>query len=135
MIIYANSRKSGKTIKAIKLAASTQSILIEPNQDMAMFAERQAMEMGYPVRVISARNYFNPRSMGRCKGERIVIDELDSVLRSIFGCEVIMATTTGYTEDIEIEQKIYNTFKIPPELFEQPTLLKENIELQFKSFI
>lgn len=104
MIIYANSRKSGKTTEAIKLAASTHSLLIEPNQDMAHFAERQAREMNYPVQVVSARSYFDSRHMGRFKGERIVIDELDSVLRSVFGCEVIMATTTGCIADIEIKE-------------------------------
>ncbi|WP_291636499.1 hypothetical protein [Clostridium sp.] len=112
MIIYANSRKSGKTTEAIKLAASTHSLLIVPNQDMVHFAERQAREMNYPVHVMSAKNYFNPRNAGRCKDERIVIDELDSVLRSLFGCEVIMATTTGCTADIEINETDFNNYRI-----------------------
>jgi len=103
MIIYANSRNSGKTSRAIKLAASTRSVLIVPNQDMVEFTERQAREMNYQVQVLIAKRYFDPRNMGRFKGERIVIDELDSVLRSLFGCEVIMATTTGCTADIEIK--------------------------------
>lgn len=103
MIIYANSRQSGKSTKAIKLAASTQSVLVVPNQDMVYFAERQAREMNYQVQVVSAKSYFNPRNMGRFKGERIVVDELDSVLKSLFGCEVIMATTTGFIEDIAIK--------------------------------
>lgn len=103
MIIYANSRKSRKTTEAIKLAASTHSVLIVANEDMARFAERQAREMNYPILAMSAKKYFNTRKDHGGKWETVVIDELDSVLRSVFGCKVIMATTTGCKVDIEIK--------------------------------
>lgn len=106
MIIFANSRVSGKTTEAIKLASSTHSILIVPTEDVAKMVERMAREMNYPVNVASARRYFKS-----CYGhktfrgnDRIVIDELDWVLREIFGCEVIMATTTGMTAELTIEE-------------------------------
>lgn len=104
MIIFANSRRSGKTSEAIKLAASTHSLLIVPQQTMADCVEMQAREMGYPVKVVNARYYFDKRKFGGFKeGDRIVIDELDMVLKEIFGCDVIMATTTGCNADIDIE--------------------------------
>ena len=103
MIIYANSRRSRKTTEAIKLAASTSSMLIVPTRNMVHMIEMQARKMNYPVQVMSAEEYFDPRNRFRGKGDQIVIDELDSVLRSIFGCEVIMATTTGCIADIEIK--------------------------------
>lgn len=103
MIIYANSRKSGKTTEAIKLAASTHSVLVVANREMVRFIERQSREMNYPVQVVSAEDFFNPRSRYMREKVSVVIDELDSVLMSLFRCEVIMATTTGCTANIEIE--------------------------------
>lgn len=102
MIIFANSRRSGKTSEAIKLAASTHSLLIVPQQMMADCVEMQAREMGYPVEVVSAKYYFDKMKFGGLRrDDRIVIDELDTVLREIFGCDVIMATTTGFTSNID----------------------------------
>lgn len=101
MIIYANSRKSGKTIKAIKLAASTHSLLIVADRDMARFAEREALELGYPIKAMGARDFFDPRNINGREAVSVVIDELDSVLSSIFRCNVIMATTTGCIENAE----------------------------------
>lgn len=95
MIIYANSRKSGKTTEAIKLAASTHSVLVVANREMAHFVERQAEKMNYPVQAVSAEDFFNPRNRYGREKVSVVIDELDIVLRNLFKCEVIMATTTG----------------------------------------
>lgn len=103
MIIYANSRKSGKTTEAIKLAASTHSVLVVANREMARLVERQSREMNYPVRVISAEDFFNPKNRDGREKESVVIDELDIVLRKLFRCEVIMATTTGCISEIKIK--------------------------------
>ncbi len=95
MIIFAGKRKSGKTTEAIKLASSTHSILIEPTTETAKCVQRQSHEMGYPVQVISAEQYFHRRDRGEHPHYSVVIDELDIVLERLFGCNVIMATTTG----------------------------------------
>lgn len=103
MIIYANSRKSGKTTKAIKLAAATHSLLIVQNREMVRCVERQSREMNYPVQAVSAEEFFDPRNRYGREKVSVVIDELDNVLTSLFRCEVIMATTTGCTANIDIE--------------------------------
>lgn len=105
MIIYANSRGSEKTANAIKMASSTHSVLVVVNQDAADQIKVLANEMGYPVDVITMSRYFDPRRMGRPVDERIIIDDLDIVLRQLFGCEVIMATTTGCKVDIDIKDE------------------------------
>lgn len=104
MIIYANSRGSEKTANAIKMAASTNSVLVV-SQERVDVIEKQAIEMGYPIHVISAKQYFNRRNERGCRDcERIVIDDIDTVLRNLFGCEVVMATTIGCVANIEIKE-------------------------------
>ena len=99
MIIFAKKRRSGKTTEAIKLASSTKSLLIVPTSNYASCVRRLAMELGYPVNVATANEYFGKtmRRYGMPRfQERIVIDELDVVLKEVFDCEVIMATATGF---------------------------------------
>jgi hypothetical protein len=107
MIIYANSRKSGKTTKAIKLAASTHSTLIVPNSNMVPMVEKMSKEIGYPVRVMSADDLLRYRDRHPSDREKlsIVIDEIDIVLNKLFGCNVLMATTTGLESNIEIKSE------------------------------
>lgn len=97
MIIMSDTRKSGKTTNAIKMACATKSVLIVPSGAVEECVRRQARALGYPVNVCVARNYFKDvlHRGGVRRGERVVIDELDSVLRELFGCEIILATTTG----------------------------------------
>lgn len=101
MIIYANSRQSGKTTRAIKLASSTGSVLLVPNKVMASYTKRYADELGYPVEVITYKDLQKSLRYGGkfLKGTKVVIDELDMVLRDLFGLDVIMATTTGTNLD------------------------------------
>jgi hypothetical protein len=104
MIIYANSRQSGKTTRAIRMASSTGSVLLVPNKAMASYTKRYADELGYPVEIITYKDLQkNIRYGGKfLKGTKVVIDELDMVLRELFGVDVIMATTTGTNLDGEL---------------------------------
>lgn len=95
MIIHAGSRYSGKTTKAIIMAASTKSLLLTPNSTMADYIRKTANDMGYHVETVSIQHYLEYKQHYR--GRKLVIDELDTVLREAFGGDVIMATTTGAT--------------------------------------
>lgn len=114
MIIFPNSRQSGKSTEAIKIAAATHSLLIVPTRDCVKLTEQIAREINYPVIVTSATEYFKERyGYGRSHGrvERIVIDELEWCLHEIFGCEVTMATTTGFVNEFEIAPPIKIEYK------------------------
>lgn len=93
MLIHAGSRKSGKTEKAIIMANSTKSLLIVQSSVMADYVKKMAQKMGYFVDVISVKEYFN--NPGFYKNRTLVIDEIDIVLKEVFGTNVVMATTTG----------------------------------------
>ncbi len=97
MIIISDSRVSGKTTEAIKLASATRSVLVVPTGDVARMTRRHADEMKFPVEVYPAREYFEKvYRRNPIYGTRpVIIDELDWVLREVFGAKVIMATTTG----------------------------------------
>ena len=95
MIIHAGSRHSGKTTKAILMAASTKSLLLTPNSIMADYIRSMARDMGFHVETVSIKHYLEYKEHYR--GRKLVIDELDTVLREAFGGGVIMATTTGAT--------------------------------------
>lgn len=98
MIIISKGRANGKTTEAIKLASSTGSLLVVRTDIMKHIVEGMARDMKYPVDVCTAEEYFGhnfkqPRGQYR---ERIVIDDLEAVLREVFGCDIIMATTMGF---------------------------------------
>ena len=79
MIIHAGSRHSGKTTKAIIMAASTKSLLLTPNSTMADYIRSVARDIGYHVETVSIQHYLEYKQHYR--GRKLVIDELDTVLR------------------------------------------------------
>ena len=107
MIIHTGTRRSGKTTKAILLANSTKALMIVHSEEMAKYIRRQSEEMGYPVEVMGVQHYLNHRQGFR--DQKLVIDEMDMVLRQVFRADVIMGTTTGVSInnlDLEYEERI-----------------------------
>ena len=107
MIIHTGARRSGKTTKAILLAHSTKALMIVHSEDMAKYIRRQSEEMGYPVEVMGVQHYLNHRQGFR--DQKLVIDEMDMVLRQVFRADVIMGTTTGVSINnlgLEYEERI-----------------------------
>ena len=90
-------RASGKTTLLIKESAKTGRPIIEPNTASARYVEEQARNMGLKIpEPISATSwnsgYYRGSNFNRIDG--FLIDELDSVLASIFGKPIINATYT-----------------------------------------
>ena len=90
-------RASGKTTLLIKESAKTGRPIIEPNALSAIYVEEQAKEMGLNIpEPISATNwnggYYRGSNFNKIDG--FLIDEVDSVLSSIFGKPIVKATYT-----------------------------------------
>lgn len=108
MIIVADKRNTHKTTKAIELAFATNSLLIVANRDLVSFTERHSIEMKCPVHVVSAESFLKNSNIGRYQGENIrtvVVDDLDRILRDLFGVEVLMATTNGMVANMESDNE------------------------------
>lgn len=90
-------RASGKTTLLIKESAKTGRPIIEPNTFSARYVEEQAKEMGLNIpEPISATSwnggYYRGSNFNKIDG--FLIDEVDSVLSSIFGSPIYKATYT-----------------------------------------
>ena len=92
MLTITGNRRSGKTTKAIMTAFATRSILVVPNHTQVKIIQRQARELGFPIEVVAATDYFTKHTGQK---RRAVVDELDWVLHEIFRADIIAATISG----------------------------------------
>ena len=143
-------RASGKTTLLIKESAKTGRPIIEPNTFSARYVEEQAKEMGLNIpEPISATSwiggYYRGSNFNRIDG--FLIDEVDSVLSSIFGRPIYKATYTPEKFDMPY-RKIYglkrseleNVLKEMKSYDEHPIIiglqnLKESMNMTLKDMI
>lgn len=100
-MLYVNLRRTDKTTKALRIASAMGVPLLVADNRRAMFVEQMSRELGLPVRVFTADDMRPARHWGRGEYCPIVIDDVDAVLRNLFGVEVLLATSTG--EEVQID--------------------------------
>lgn len=143
-------RASGKTTLLIKESAKTGRPIIEPNTASARYVEEQAKEMGLNIpEPISATSwsggYYRGSNFNRIDG--FLIDEVDSVLSSIFGRPIYKATYTPEKFDMPYRKidglkrsELENVLKEMKSYDEHPIIiglqnLKEGMNMTLKDMI
>ena len=143
-------RASGKTTLLIKESAKTGRPIIEPNTFSARYVEEQAKEMGLNIpEPISATSwsggYYRGSNFNRIDG--FLIDEVDSVLSSIFGKPIYKATYTPEKFDMPYRKidglkrsELENVLKEMKSYDEHPIIiglqnLKEGMNMTLKDMI
>lgn len=107
MIITSGGRQSGKTRRAIQYASDMDGILVVPYMDMAKTAQLQAEIMKRKIEICAATELANSHEIRSKYGSRsVVIDELEMVLREIFGVDVVMATTSAEVEALSSDKTL-----------------------------
>ena len=117
-------RASGKTTMLIKESAKTGKPIIVANSMMVNILEQQAKEMG--VKIPEPISAFRWITNGYCASKSriliktidsggFLIDELDSVLKIIFGAKISKATYTPEKWDVKggtenMEDKVFNNY-------------------------
>jgi hypothetical protein len=97
MIIHTGGRANGKTVRLIMTAAVTKAPIITTNRSQAKLIEELSIKIGYPV------NAYPVKEFGKLQGhnhEHVAIDELDSVLKEIWGVDIVAASVYGITDDM-----------------------------------
>lgn len=94
MKILRMDRGAGKTFYLIKLSAILDSPIICTTEQSKKYILDKAREMGLeiPEPIVVNRINFDPVMGGR--KENLLIDDLDEVLKGLFGNNVIVATTS-----------------------------------------
>jgi len=102
-VLYVKLRRTDKTTKALRIASSMGVPLLVADNNRAMIIERMSKELKLPVNVLRANNMRPDSYRGR---ERcpIVIDDVDAVLRNLFGVEVLLATSTGEEAQLDFDE-------------------------------
>lgn len=96
------SRARGKTYTLIQRSARTGETIICANRNMARYVNEKAKDLGMsipearPVEYLSDNNYDH-------SGEKILIDELEQVLKQVLKVDVSAITDTP--DDIVIDTK------------------------------
>ena len=95
MKILRMDRGNGKTFHLIKLSAILDSPIICATEQSKKYILDKAREMWLeiPEPIVVNRNNFEIVMRGR--KENLLIDDLDEVLKSLFGNNVIVATTSA----------------------------------------
>lgn len=102
-MLYVKLRRTDKTTKALRIASSMGVPLLVADNNKAMIIEHMSRELNLPVNVLRADN-MRPdgyRGRERCP---IVIDDVDAVLRNLFGVEVLLATSTGEEAQFDFDE-------------------------------
>lgn len=101
-VLYIKLRRTDKTTMAIRIASAMGVPLLVADNNRAMFVEQMSRELNLPVRVFRA----DDMRTNRYRGEHcpIVIDDVDAVLRNLFGVEVLLATSTGEEAQLDLDE-------------------------------
>ena len=95
MICIVGDRQSGKTTALIEMSARTQIPIFAPTRAMARSVLRRAWDMGMPIP--EPVTFDERRVTGRRK---VMIDEVQAILESQFGIEVVCATFNKDSVDL-----------------------------------
>lgn len=93
MQCFVGGRRTGKTQHLINISHDTGFPIVTATVEMAHSIERQALRMGVPIPVPYC--YKSPAARIAMKHERVLIDEAQTVLDSIFETHVVAASIYG----------------------------------------
>lgn len=95
MKILRMDRRNGKTFHLIKLSAILDSPIICATEQSKKYILDKAREMMLEIPEPIVVNRINFDLVMRGRKENLLIDDLDEVLKSLFGNNVIVATTSA----------------------------------------
>lgn len=107
MEIYCGVRASGKTMKAILLSAEKQMPIVVSNYHEIEHIKYMAKEMNLKIPDPIIVEDVRKKVKGNRKG--LIVDNLDFLLRKIFGDEVCFATMEDCNIE-KIERREYNEY-------------------------
>lgn len=92
-------RRTGKTLRILKLAETTGKPIIVSSRDMKKVTERFAKQLGFNVKVYSVKEFQDCHMKYEFRNG-VLIDELGLILQSIFG-EIYTATFGSHLTEVE----------------------------------
>ncbi len=95
-MLYVNSRNTDKTTIAIKIAHEMKIPVLAANKMRADIIKERSEYLKLPVTVLYPDKLTRLSKDGLgTKTKQVVIDDVDAVMKSMFGIDVVLATSRG----------------------------------------
>lgn len=97
-MLIGTERCTGRTTRAIQIAAAFDSTIVAPNERMARYVMERAGQIGRNVDVVSAARLIG--DAGLKISDRIVVDDADTILSNLLHHPIAAMTIGGtYLKD------------------------------------
>ena len=97
-LLIGTERCTGRTTRAIQIAAAFGSTIVTPNERMARYVMERASQIGRNVDVVSAARLIGGAELKT--SDRIVVDDADTILSNLLHHPIAAMTIGGtYLKD------------------------------------